>query len=65
MMKFHASAPAALLAGALLTLSTGGHAAQQVETTTNTFRVTLGVTRVVYPEKASGAQVSVSNGFVE
>lgn len=61
MMKFYASAPAALLAGALLTLSTGGHAAQQVETTTNTFRVTLGVTRVVYPEKASGAQMSVSN----
>lgn len=61
MMKFHVGAPAAMLAGALLTLSTGSHAAPQVETTTNAFRVTLGSTRVVYPEKASGAQVSVSN----
>ncbi|MEI2606793.1 fimbria/pilus periplasmic chaperone [Erwinia aphidicola] len=61
MMKLHAGAPAALLASALLTLSVDSHAAPEVETMTDTFRVTLGATRVVYPEKASGAQLSVSN----
>lgn len=61
MMKLNAGKYAALLAGALLSLSVDGHAAPQTEATTDTFRVTLGATRVVYPEKASGAQLSVSN----
>ncbi|MGP2416892.1 fimbria/pilus periplasmic chaperone [Pantoea ananatis] len=61
MMKSNTGKYAALLAGALLTLSVDSHATPQTETMTNTFRVTLGATRVVYPERASGAQLSVSN----
>lgn len=33
----------------------------QPATDTNTFRVTLGATRVICPEGAAGAQLSVSN----
>jgi len=52
---------AALLAGALLTMSTVSHASPQPANASNTFRVTLGATRVIYPESASGVQLSVSN----
>ncbi|MGX9253646.1 hypothetical protein ACWXWE_22955 [Pantoea ananatis] len=43
MMKSNTGKYAALLAGALLTLSVDSHATPQTETMTNTFRVTLGL----------------------
>ncbi|MDF7788611.1 fimbria/pilus periplasmic chaperone [Pantoea stewartii] len=51
-----------LLAGALLTQCISAAAAGlQPATSPNTFRVTLGATRVIYPEGAPGAQLSVLN----
>jgi len=52
----------ALLAGALFTQCCPATAAEmQPAASQNTFRVTLGATRVIYPEGAAGAQLSVSN----
>ena len=52
----------ALLTGALFTQCFSAAAAGlQPAASANTFRVTLGTTRVIYPEGAPGAQVSVSN----
>ena len=51
-----------LLAGVLLTQCLSATAGVlQPATSSNAFRVTLGSTRVIYPEGAPGAQLSVSN----
>lgn len=51
-----------LLAGALLSTSSSAlSAGLKTETNTRTFSVKLGSTRVIYPQKAAGAQLTVSN----
>ncbi|MCT6592722.1 fimbria/pilus periplasmic chaperone [Pantoea dispersa] len=58
----HSVITTTLLAGALFTQCLSATAAElQPATSQNTFRVMLGATRVIYPEGAPGAQLSVSN----
>ncbi|MDQ0627638.1 fimbria/pilus periplasmic chaperone [Pantoea agglomerans] len=58
----HSVITTTLLAGALFTQCLSATAAElQPATSQNTFRVMLGATRVIYPEGAAGAQLSVSN----
>jgi len=60
-MYFEQKTAAALLTAASLLLGTAGAARAQVQPHYQSFRVTLGTTRVIYPEGVAGAQLSVSN----